>query len=69
MADSVYKIVELTGTSTTTMEDAVNNALAKASKTIRNMSWFELIETRGRIANDKVEQWQVTVKVGFQVDE
>ena len=69
MSDNVYKLVELTGTSTTTIEDAIQNALAKASRSVRNMSWFEVLETRGRVADGKVSQWQVTVKVGFLVED
>ncbi len=69
MSDNkVYKMIELTGTSSTSIEDAVNTALAKASKSIRNMRWFEVVEMRGAINEDQVAQWQVTVKVGFAVD-
>ena len=68
MIDRVYKKIELTGSSTTGIEDAVNNALEKASKSIRNMRWFEVVETRGTIDSDKVQQWQVTIKVGFSLD-
>jgi dodecin len=69
MTDNVYKIIELTGTSSTTMEDAVNNAIARASQTIRQMRWFEVIETRGTIENGSVGSWQVTLKVGFTLEE
>lgn len=69
MTDNVYKIIELTGTSSTTMEDAVNNAIARASQTIRQMRWFEVIETRGTIENGSVRSWQVTLKVGFTLEE
>jgi flavin-binding protein dodecin len=69
MSDRVYKLIEVTGTSTTTMEEAVQNAVARASQTIRNMRWFEVIETRGAIADDQVSQWQVTVKIGFALEE
>lgn len=68
MADRTYKKIELTGSSTLGIEDAVNNAIAKASSSVRNMRWFEIIETRGSIDTDKVQQWQVTVKVGFALD-
>ena len=67
MADNVYKVIELVGTSPTSMEDAVNTALVKAAKTVKGMSWFEIVETRGRIHEDHVGQWQVTIKVGFEV--
>jgi len=69
MADHIYKKIELTGTSGQSMEDAVNTALARAAKTIRHLRWFEVVETRGSIEGGKVEQWQVTIKVGFTLDE
>ena len=65
MSDHIYKKLELVGSSTTSIEDAVTNALTRAQKTIRNMRWFEVIETRGHIEDGKVNEWQVTVKVGF----
>ena len=67
--DRVYKIIELTGTSQTTIEDAVNCALKKAEKTVRNMRWFEVVETRGSIDGGQVGYWQVTLKVGFALDD
>ena len=69
MHDAVYKLIELTGTSTNSMEEAVNNALRRASATVKNLRWFQIVETRGDIDGDKVRHWQVTVKVGFAVDE
>ena len=69
MSEHVYKLIELTGTSATSIEEAVNNALARAARTVRNMHWFEVVETRGAVADGKVGQWQVTVKVGFVLDE
>ncbi len=69
MSDHVYKLIELTGSSTTGIEDAVNNAINRAGKTVRNMRWFEVTETRGHIENGKVQHWQVTVKVGFTLDD
>jgi flavin-binding protein dodecin len=68
MSDHVYKKLELVGSSTTTIEDAVQNALSLAAKTIRNMRWFEVIETRGHIEENKINHWQVTVKVGFTLE-
>ena len=68
MKDPIYKLIELTGTSTTSIEDAVNNAIKRANKTIKNLCWFQVIETRGNIGKGKVEHWQVTIKVGFSVD-
>lgn len=67
MKDKVYKIIELTGTSTSSIEDAVNSALKRAGKTIQNLSWFEVVETRGNIEKNQVQHWQVTIKVGFAV--
>ena len=68
MSDHVYKKIDLVGASATSIEDAVMNALARAQKTIRNMHWFEVVETRGQIMDGKVNEWQVTVKVGFTLD-
>jgi flavin-binding protein dodecin len=67
MKDSVYKLIELTGTSTTSMEDAISTAIKRAHKTIKNLCWFQVVETRGNIENGKVHHWQVTLKVGFAV--
>jgi flavin-binding protein dodecin len=69
MSDHVYKVVELVGSSRTGIEDAVQNAIGKAEKTIRNMRWFEVVETRGLIEQGRVAYWQVTVKIGFTVEE
>ena len=68
MSDHVYKKVELTGSSAVDMEGAVNNAIAKAGKTIKNMDWFEVIDTRGHIQDGKIAHWQVTIKVGFRLE-
>jgi flavin-binding protein dodecin len=68
MSDHIYKKIELVGASATSIEDAVMNALTRAQKTIRNMRWFEVVETRGHIEDGKVHEWQVTVKVGFTLD-
>ena len=65
MSNHVYKHIELTGSSTKNIEDAVSGAIAKASSTVRNIHWFELIETRGHVENGKVAHWQGTVKVGI----
>ena len=69
MPDRVFKKIEVTGTSSTSIEDAVQNALAKSAKTVRNLRWFEVVETRGNIDNDHVGQWQVTLKIGFAMDD
>ena len=68
MSDHVYKKIELVGSSRSSIEEAVENALARAKKTIRNMRWFEVIETRGHIEKGKIDHWQVTLKVGFTLD-
>ena len=69
MSDHVYKLVELVGSSQQSFEDAVQNAVAKAGKSIRNMRWFQVLETRGQIDQGKIAYWQVTVKVGFTVED
>ena len=69
MSDHVYKKIELTGSSKTSIEDAVNNAISKAKETIRNIRWFEVVETRGYVEEDNVAYWQVTIKLGFTLDE
>ncbi|MBW0451178.1 dodecin domain-containing protein [bacterium M00.F.Ca.ET.228.01.1.1] len=69
MSDHVYKQIELTGSSTTSIDDAIRTAIAKASKTLRNLHWFEVTETRGQIENDRVAYWQVTIKVGLRIDD
>jgi flavin-binding protein dodecin len=68
MKDHVYKLIELTGTSTASIEEAVENAVQRAHKTIKNLRWFQVIETRGDIDKGKVHHWQVTIKVGFCVE-
>jgi dodecin len=69
MNDSVYKLIELTGTSPTSIEEAVSTAIQRAQETISHMCWFQVVETRGKIENGQVEQWQVTVKVGFKIED
>jgi flavin-binding protein dodecin len=69
MTEHVYKMLELTGSSTTSIEDAVKNAIAKAAKTVRRMQWFQILETRGHIEDGAVLHWQVTVKVGFTLED
>jgi flavin-binding protein dodecin len=68
MSNHVYKLLELTGSSTVGIEDAVQRALAKANETVRNIHWFELVETRGHVSDGKVAHWQVTLKVGFTLE-
>jgi len=69
MSHHTYKLVELAGSSSVSIEDAVQTAITKASKTLRNLHWFQIVESRGTIANGNVELWQVTLKVGFTLEE
>ena len=68
MADAVYKKIQLVGTSSSSFSDAAANAVAKAGQTVRNMSWFEVVEERGSITDGKISQYQVTVSIGFRID-
>ena len=69
MDEHIYKIIELTGSSADGIEAAIQNAIAKASKSLHNLRWFQVMETRGHIENDRVAHYQVTLKVGFTVDD
>ena len=69
MSDHIYKKIELIGSSPNGIEDAVKNAITRAEKTIRNMRWFEVGEMRGHVENGKIDHWQVTLKVGFTLDQ
>jgi flavin-binding protein dodecin len=69
MSEHVYKTVELVGSSASGVEDAIGNAIARASRTLRNLRWFEVVETRGEIAEGRVRHWQVTLKVGFTLED
>ena len=69
MTEHVYKTIELVGSSTRGVEDAVQKAIAKAAATVRNLRWFEVVDTRGHIENGRVAHWQVTLKLGFTLDE
>lgn len=69
MSDHVYKSVELTGSSRKSMEEAVQNAVTRAAKTLHNLRWFQVTDTRGHIENGDISHWQVTIKVGFTLDE
>ena len=68
MSDHVYKMVELVGSSAKSFDEAVENAVARASQTVRNMRWFEVVGTRGHIEEGKIAHWQVTIKVGFTLE-
>jgi dodecin len=69
MKDHVYKILELVGSSEKSIEDAIQNAITRASKTIREMKWFEVVQTRGQIEKGTVRYYQVTLRVGFTLEE
>jgi flavin-binding protein dodecin len=69
MSSHVYKQIVLTGTSKNSIEDAVASALAKAAETVRNLRWFEITETRGHVENQKIAYWQVTMTVGFTLED
>jgi flavin-binding protein dodecin len=69
MADQVYKMTELIGTSDKSIEDAVNGAVARANKTVRNMRWLEVKEVRGHIENGVVSEWQVIMRIGFTLED
>jgi dodecin len=69
VANHVYKTIELIGSSQTSSDDAIRTAVARASETLRNMRWFEVTETRGQVEDGRVAYWQVTVKVGFTLED
>jgi flavin-binding protein dodecin len=69
MNDHVYRVIELVGSSTETIEDAIDNAIERASKTVRHLDWFEVTETRGQIVNSEVAYYQVKLKVGFRIED
>jgi flavin-binding protein dodecin len=69
MPDSIYSVSEIVGSSTEGIDDAVRGAVARASKTLHNLDWFEITNVRGRIENDELAHFQVTLKVGFRLDE
>ena len=69
MHDHVYKIIELVGSSETSIEDAINTAVSRAAETVRNLRWFEVMQTRGQIENGKVHFYQVVLRVGFTMED
>jgi len=68
MSDHVYKILEIIGTSSKGTDDAIQNAVARAAKTIKHLDWFEVIETRGHLVNGKIGHYQVALKIGFRLE-
>ncbi len=69
MADHIYRIAEIVGTSPDGVDDAIRNAITRAGQTLRNIDWFEMTEVRGHLADGQVADWQVTVKVGFRLED
>ena len=68
MSDATYKVTEVVGTSSESVQKAVRNGIARANKTLRNLDWFEVTDMRGRIADGRIAQYQVTMKVGFRLE-
>lgn len=69
MTDHVYKHIDLTGSSPVSSDDAIRRAIAKAAESIREMHWFEVLETRGFISGKAIKHWQVTIRVGFRIED
>lgn len=69
MSDHVYKKLEIVGSSPKSIEDAIENAIARAAKTVHNLRWFEVVETRGHLEDGKVSHYQVTLKIGFTLED
>lgn len=69
MSNHVYKLLELTGSSPTSSDDAAQRAISKANESVRNIQWFEVTETRGHVKDGKIAHWQVTLKVGFTLED
>jgi len=68
MNDHVYKMIEIVGSSTESSDQAIENAIAKAAESLHNLDWFEVVETRGHLAEGRIAHWQVKVKIGFRLD-
>lgn len=69
MSDPIYKVITLVGSSPASSDEAVKNAISRASKTVRNMRWFKVVETRGHLEDGQIGHWQVTVEIGFTLDD
>ena len=69
MDDHIYKVIELLGSSDTSIEDAIQTAVSRASRTVRNLRWFEVVQTRGQIVEGRVGHYQVTLKIGFTLQD
>ena len=69
MEDHVYRVIEIAGSSQKSIEDAIQTAVGRASRTLRNLRWFEVIQTRGHLEGGKIQHYQVTLKIGFTIDD
>jgi flavin-binding protein dodecin len=69
MSDHIYKKIELTGSSTKGTDEAIRNAIARAAETMDHLDWFEVVDTRGHIVDGKIAHWQVTLKIGFRLND
>ena len=69
MSDHIYRLAEIVGTSPNGVDDAIRNAVSRANRTLRNIDWFQMTEIRGHLADGQVADWQVTVKIGFRLDD
>ena len=69
MAAHTYKLIELVGTSSSSSDEAIRNAIEKASATVKHIDWFQVIESRGHVENGRVAHFQVSLKVGFRIEE
>ncbi|ORM33421.1 dodecin [Williamsia sp. 1135] len=69
MSDSVYRVTEIVGTSTVSTDDAIKGAVTRANKSLRNVDWFEVKETRGHVENGEIAHFQVTLKIGFKLED
>jgi len=67
MEDHIYRVIQIVGSSETSVDDAIRRAVARASQTLRNLRWFEVVETRGHIDGGKIQHYQVTLKIGFTI--
>lgn len=68
MSEHVYKVIEIVGSSTSSSDDAIRNAIARANSTLQNLDWFQVVETRGHLVDGKIGHFQVTLKVGFRLE-
>ncbi|GAB16746.1 hypothetical protein GOEFS_013_00100 [Gordonia effusa NBRC 100432] len=69
MSNNVYRVTEIVGSSPTSIDDAIKSAIARTSKTVRNIDWFEVVDTRGHVEDGAIAHFQVTLKIGFKIEE